>query len=950
MSTDPQSDPHYVLQELENAKQVYGGGNYAAAEPLLREVFEKLQAHPEGMAFCAESLSEIYTAWGKFSEAIKLNQRFINLTAPQPNHNVTAIGLALERIAAVSLKVGKQEQSEKLNRLAASVKAGKVDVTTLVTDKGKIPNAPPTTEHTYTFRALSPDSPPPPQPSAPVAASSDVLSKPIKETAMFSKPNLPAQSDIAAATPPAVAPAAPQPAVPTAPTVSSVLPSAQPTSGLPPAPQAPAPTPTPTPTPTVPTPAAPFSSPQMPAAQPGPASPQPAGTPLAAYTPPTAPPAPSAGTTPSADVLSKPIKETAMFSRPSLPAQTAIPAVAAGQMGDVADFADFDEEIPVDSTSTSGSHPAVSQTSAVFQAPEVPPLSSPSPVTPPQTVPAPIAAPPSVQEPSVESAGDDWSQMESDDWGQPQEPEADGWGAAEPADHQEFGQQEQFNSPSQPQVQSQPVAFSPQPPALSGPHSPQFQAPQPSSSEPSFPAPEPHFSPESAAAPASFEAPAADLSTASGSGNFDAQFDPAELNAIDSQRASSATNAASSARSIRSMSSRNMAAPPVASGPDMGGLMGMIASMFVGKRDPDQPVQQLVDPSTTSANAAGALLVVAAIFIGGFYCLYNFIPRKLTPEQAYLAIQHKYVSVDSSKTFNLLDESTCEFTVGENKLKARLKFYLDDWRDALDLSLGKAGQKQFLMIKSDDGLVDENEARLYLHGGPEIQIANKLDIVGQYAGLVFTRTKKYPTSGDLMGGAADLHYLNPYSKKREVPSFHSIVVGKGLTVSLDADHARTKFYDDLLAGQIPKDTPKAHPGEIRCYAVDFLSPRGNIQAFIVQIIGKDGKPVGSAKARTAYLYALEDGKEYKPIGPAQLPYNGEQGLRPIVVWLLMDKLDSNFVLLLTMAPVVVFTILSFVFLVLSFLIPRGLGRAVAVMLLAACAIPALTFCFAKFLP
>lgn len=929
MSTDPQSDPNYVLQELENAKQVYGGGNYAAAEPLLREVFEKLQAHPEGMAFCAESLSEIYTAWGKFSEAIKLNQRFINLTAPQPNHNVIAIGLALERIAAVSLKVGKQEQSEKLNRLAASVKAGKVDVTTLVTDKGKVPNAPPTTEHTYTFRALSPDSPPPPpQTSAPVAGSPDVLSKPIKETAMFSKPNLPAQSDLAAAAPPAVAPPAPQPAVPTAPAV----PSAQP-------------------------PAASAASPPAPLAVP-PASPVPSSP--ASYAPPTAPPAPTAGATPSADVLSKPIKETAMFSRPSLPAQTAIPssasaASAAGQMGDVADFADFDEEIPVDSTSSSGSHPAVSQTPAVFQAPTVspapavPPLSPPSPAAPPQAVPAPIVAPPTLQEPSAQSAGDDWSQMESDDWGQPQEPEADGWGPAEPAD-QESGQQEQFSSPSQPQVQSQPVAFPPQPPTPSGFHSPEFQAQQPSSSELSFPAPEPHFAPESAAAPASFEAPGAEVDTASGSGSFDAQFDPAELNAIDSQRASSATNAASSARSIRSMSSRNMAAPPIASGPDMGGLMGMIASMFVGKRDPDQPVQQLVDPSTTSANAAGALLVVAAIFIGGFYCLYNFIPRKLTPEQAYLAIQHKYVSVDSSKTFNLLDESTCEFTVGENKLKARLKFYLDDWRDALDLSLGKAGQKQFLILKSDDGLVDENDARLYLHGGPEIQIANKLDIVGQYAGLVFTRTKKYPTSGDLMGGAADLHYLNPYNKKREVPSFHSIVVGKGLTVSLDADHARTKFYDDLLGGQIPKDTPKTHPGEIRCYAVDFLSPRGNIQAFIVQIIGKDGKPVGSAKARTAYLYALEDGKEYKPIGPAQLPYNGEQGLRPIVVWLLMDKLDSNFVLLLTMAPVVVFTILSFVFLVLSFLIPRGLGRAVAVMLLAACAIPALTFCFAKFLP
>ena len=243
---------------------------------------------------------------------------------------------------------------------------------------------------------------------------------------------------------------------------------------------------------------------------------------------------------------------------------------------------------------------------------------------------------------------------------------------------------------------------------------------------------------------------AADMSSHAGS--FEAQSGSGSFNAIDSQGVSSSSTAASGARSIRSMSSRNMAAPPVASGPDMGGLFGSIASMFVGKRDPDQPVQQLVDPSTTSANAAGSLLLVAAVVIGTVFCLYNFIPRKLTPEQAFLATQHKYVSVDSAKTFNLLDESTCEFAIGESKLKARLKFYLDDWRDAVDLSLGKAGQKQFCIYRADDGLVDEDEAKLYLHGGPEIQIANKLDIVGQYAGLVFTRTKKYPTSGDLIGG------------------------------------------------------------------------------------------------------------------------------------------------------------------------------------------------------
>ena len=941
MSTDPQSDPNYILQELENAKQVYGGGNYAAAEPMLRDVFEKLQFDPDGMSYCAESLSEIYTAWGKFSEAIKLNQRFINLTASLSNHNVVAIGAALERIAAVSLKVGKQEQSEKLNRLAASVKAGKVDVTTLVTDKGKVPNAPPTTEHTYTFRAISPDSPPPPgmeapnssspqgQSSSPPAArpagAPDLLAKPIKETAMFSKPNLPAQTEIGALAAPNMVPTP----VPTQPASSAPLPTPAPT---PPAPVSPSPTPVP--------PVAPQAAPVSP----------PAPSPFSA--PPSVPAAPTTGAPPPppppppADPLARPTKETAMFSRPTLPPTGAIPVqnLSNEKMGDVADFADFDEEIPVDASSISGSHAPVTVT---------PPE---SPAEAPQATAAETFA---ASQPQAEPLTvDDWGPMENEEWGPPAE-QSDAWGPQEPADIpasvSEFQQPDsipQGAPDSQSGVFPQSPAFSQsaEQPTLAGGefHNPPFGDSQTSESGQSV-SPAQNAAP-SFIPPVQLEASPAQFETAhSSSEGVESLGGSEELNTHDIQKASSSAHSASSARSIRSMSSRNMSAP-VASGPDMGGLMGMIASLFVGKRDPDAPVQQLVDPSTTSARAAGVLVVMAAAVIGSVFCLYNFIPRKLTPDEAFRAMQHKYISVDSSKTFNLLDESTCEFAVGENKLKARLKFYLDDWRDAVDLSLGKAGQRQFWMYKTDDGLVDENDSKLYLHGGPEIQIANKLDIVGQYAALVYTRTKKYPASGDLIGGAADLHYLNPFSKKKEVPSFHSIVVGKGITVSLDADHARTKFYDELLAGEIPKDTPKTHPGEIRCYAVDFLSPRGTIQAFIVQLIGKDGKPITSAKARTSYLYALEDGKEYKAVGPPTLPYNGEQGIRPTVVWLLMDKLDSNFVLLLTMAPVVIFTILSFIFLVMSFLIPRGLGRAVAVVLLAACAIPALAFCFVKFMP
>lgn len=397
------------------------------------------------------------------------------------------------------------------------------------------------------------------------------------------------------------------------------------------------------------------------------------------------------------------------------------------------------------------------------------------------------------------------------------------------------------------------------------------------------------------------------------------------------------------------MSSRNMQAPPVMSGPDMGGLMGMFASFFVGKRSADQPVQQLEDPGSSSAKAAGLLVLIAFIVLGGFNLAYNLTPRKLTADQAFLATQHRYITADSAETFTLIDESTCEFAIGDSKLKTKLRFYLDDWRDAFDMSFGRAGQKQFLMYKKDEGVVDQDDTRFYLHGGPEIQLANKVEILNQYATIQYTRTKKYPESGDL-NGAADLSYQNPYTKKREVPSFCRLLVGKGISVSLDADAARTKFYDDLLAGGIPKDSPKTHPGEIRCYVVDFLSPRGDIQAFIVQLIGKDGKPVSSALPRKCFLFALEDGKEYKASQAPTLPFNGNGGLRPITVWLLMDKLDPTFVLVLTAGPAIAFTALAFFFLVLAFALPKGFGRFVAWIFVVASAIPALIFIMVKMFP
>lgn len=876
------NDPNMVLQDLEKAKQSFSSGNYAVAEPLLRDVFEKLDSHPLERAYVSECLSEIYTAWGKFSEAIRLNQRLINLTAANPAQSLAALSGALERIAAVSLKVGKKEQSDKLNRLAAAVKAGKIDVKTLVTEKAKVPMAPPTTEHTYTFKALGPDSPPP-EPSSPDQSSA--------------------------------------PAAPAAPAVQS-SPDVPPAS----------------------TPSANFSIPSN-------------------YAVPTAPVVPPANQQ-SPDVLARPTKETAMFSRPSMPksldadvtqaqppsasvppAPASVPPFPAppvpASQGEIPDYqlADFDEEITISAP------PATPHADA--------PVVTPQSETP-QSIAETFEPPPELWGPPESTPEDSATAQQeastpadgADIWGAPSSESAevhDEWGPAEPS---EVSPADTWGAPELP---VQPPARQWQHPATISQtaaalklQSAQTPAPQETPSNPDT-----VESPRQIGESSILEEQPPEVEEQS--------FSASDLQSVVSQTLSSQSlpsqsapaQSASSVRSMRSMSSRNMAAPPMAGAPDMGGLIGMIAQFFVGKRDPDQPVQELVDPSTTSAKAAAAMVVMVSIVVGLAYVAYH-MPRKLSPADAYRAIQHKYVSTDSTKSLVLTDPTSCEFAVGEKKMPAKLRFYLDDWRDAVDMSLGRVGEKQIWLVRTGDGIVDEDQIKLYVNGGAELQLASRIDFLNQYATMQFQKVKSYPARGNL-NPAIDLRYLNPYTKKREMPLFFKVVIGKGLA-SHEADQARTKFYDALLSGQVAPETPKANPGEIRCYAVDFLSPRGTIEGFVVQLIGKDGKPLSGVRPHSSYLFALEDGKEYKPTEAGVLPFNGEPGLRPAVVWLLMDKLDETFVLILSSAPVIIFTIMTFVFLILSFVVPRGLGRAVSVLLLVLSAIPALLFCLVKVLP
>ncbi|MBX9666683.1 MAG: hypothetical protein K2X93_03650 [Candidatus Obscuribacterales bacterium] len=151
MSFEADNEQKAALQQLEKGKLDFSNGNFAAAEPALRDALSKL-GKPDAMASCVECLTEIYSSWGKFSEAVQLNQELIDATAPMPGDHADSIGRSLQRIATINHKLGKTEQAQEFMNKASGVKARKISPSSVVTGSASSPSG------------FSPGLPPPPPP------------------------------------------------------------------------------------------------------------------------------------------------------------------------------------------------------------------------------------------------------------------------------------------------------------------------------------------------------------------------------------------------------------------------------------------------------------------------------------------------------------------------------------------------------------------------------------------------------------------------------------------------------------------------------------------------------------------------------------------------------------------------------------------------------------------
>lgn len=393
---------------------------------------------------------------------------------------------------------------------------------------------------------------------------------------------------------------------------------------------------------------------------------------------------------------------------------------------------------------------------------------------------------------------------------------------------------------------------------------------------------------------------------------------------------------------------RDVELPSSTDGSPLEKLQETIQSLFQRNQETDQHVQPVVDPSVRAKRVLLSFLACAVLLFAGGFAAYKGLPRKATQQETFLSQPHKYRSADGSCLFWLVNSSDCEFAAGKDRINMTYRFYLNDWRDAVELAFGTLSQKQYWLYQTIDGVIDDNNNALYASDASESKLADRLELIGQYADMCWLKKNRYPDLPTRTKASFNLEYDNPFTKEKEVPSFQTLTIGDGNSEE-DDDKARAKLYSDLSFGGTWKDAPEAHPGQIRCCAVHFLNPRGDTQGFIVQIIGADGKPLRGNRSGTSFFYALENGKQFKTSAISdkpQLPFKGQSGIKPIVVWYFLNKPDANLVFLLKNGPIFLFGALTFLFGAICFS-TRGEVRVLMIVLLALSAIMALVFVVGK---
>ena len=343
-------------------------------------------------------------------------------------------------------------------------------------------------------------------------------------------------------------------------------------------------------------------------------------------------------------------------------------------------------------------------------------------------------------------------------------------------------------------------------------------------------------------------------------------------------------------------------------------LSSFMDKLFSGSGDA-APVQEVEAPETKRKKALIRFGIMTACAIA-VLLVYNLMPRKT---QAYDLLPREFQSAEHEKSFKIVDASTGIYAIGPDTVRTPVKFFMNDWRDVVDVVLTSPFQKQVWLLKTEHGVKDlTSNFELFEQRSPESVLAGETTRLAERVTAYFNKNHAYPATAEALG-----KYLNPFTEKEELPQLHQVTEGNTKSGD-DVDTKKLELYKDLVFAKSKIEPKAASAGTINCWNVKFVSAHQNLNVFVIKPYGKDGKAIYGGHPEAQFLIALETGQPKELISSKPLfEWIGKSGIRPVTTVLFAAPIDPILLFALKHCAKLIFTILAFGSLGFLLSLPKG---------------------------
>lgn len=142
--------------------------------------------------------------------------------------------------------------------------------------------------------------------------------------------------------------------------------------------------------------------------------------------------------------------------------------------------------------------------------------------------------------------------------------------------------------------------------------------------------------------------------------------------------------------------------------------------------------------SNIVAVGSGCCVFFVLLLIGAY-----FMPRKLTPLDAYVAMPHVYKSMNGDIRIDLVREDAMQLQQGETAMTVSTS-YVVDWRSHLEVLVRSFFEKHFWLKKTGGSLTADDGTLFYTPNNPELLIGDQMQNIAQEANAYFLEHAHYP--------------------------------------------------------------------------------------------------------------------------------------------------------------------------------------------------------------